>query len=137
MLLGNLLAIKNAIENGLIQSIERAAIGNVVADFLVLAKNSMSQGFKDVAAVLASAAIEDALKKFAILNGLDVEDKEMSDVINALKGKGLIKGPQASVVSSYIQTRNKAFHAQWEKIEKPEIQSLIAFTEEFILKNLS
>lgn len=136
-LMGILNGIKNDIENNLIFNIEKQTIGSVVADFLTLAKVIAEENNKDVAAVLASAAIEDALKRYASLNGLEVDDKEMSDVINALKGKGLLKGPQASVITSHTKTRNKALHAEWDKIEMPEVKSLIAFTEEFILKNLS
>jgi len=45
---------------------------------------------KDVAAVLACAALEDALKRVAIKNELDVDDKDMSEVINALKAGGVL-----------------------------------------------
>ena len=38
---------------------------------------------KDVAAVLACAALEDALKRFGRLKGLQVEDKAMQEVVNA------------------------------------------------------
>lgn len=125
------------IENDLIYNLEKQTVGSVVADFITLAKTSAEENNKDVAAVLASAALEDSLKRFAILNGLQVDEKEMSEVVNALKANSLLKGPQASVVSSYVKTRNKAFHAEFDKIEMPEVKSLIAFTEEFIIKNLS
>ncbi|KKL12378.1 hypothetical protein LCGC14_2536380 [marine sediment metagenome] len=68
---------------------------------------------------------------------MDVEGKDMSNVISALKSKSLLKGPQASVVTSYVKVRNKALHAEWKKLESEEIRSLIAFTEEFIIKNFS
>jgi len=53
--------------------------------FVLLAKSALENNQKDVAAVLASAALEDALKRYASLHGLDVAGKEMQDVINALK----------------------------------------------------
>ncbi len=137
LLTGILNGISSDIENDLIFNIERQTIGSVVADFITLAKTSADEDNKDVAAVLASAALEDSLKRYSMLNDLQVDDKDMSEVINALKAKGLLKGPQASVLTSYAKTRNKAFHADFGKIEMPEVKSLIAFTEEFILKNLS
>ncbi|MFA4966649.1 MAG: DUF4145 domain-containing protein [Candidatus Margulisiibacteriota bacterium] len=136
-LLGVLKGIRSDISNELIFNLEKQVIGSVVADFLALSKSIAEDGQKDVAAVLASAAIEDALKRYSALNGLDVEGKDMSEVINAIKSKGLIKGPQASLLSSYVQTRNKAFHADWSKIDMQNVKSLISFTEEFILQNLS
>ena len=87
--------------------------------------------------MLVSAALEDALKRFALQNGLDVADADMVKVINALKSKGLLKDPQASIVQGYAQFRNKAFHANWDKIEKESVNSAIGFTETFILKHFS
>lgn len=137
LLVGVLSGIKSDVENNLIQNLEKQTIGSVVADFLELAKISAEEGNKNVAAVLASAALEDSLKRYAILNGMQVEEKDMSEVINSLKSVSLLKGPQASLLTSYTKTRNKAFHAEFDKIEMPEVKSLITFTEEFILKNLS
>lgn len=134
---GVLEAIKSDLDNNLIENIEKQAIGSVFADFIVLAKDSSSNNNKDVAAVLASAAIEDALKRYGTINGLEVMGKEMSEVINALKGAGLIKATQATILSSYVRLRNKALHAEWDKIGLPDVDSLISFTEKFVLENLS
>ncbi|OGS27835.1 MAG: hypothetical protein A2297_06750 [Elusimicrobia bacterium RIFOXYB2_FULL_48_7] len=137
VMLGQLNTLKHDIENDLIFNLEKQTIGSVVADFLSLAKVSIEEKNKDVAAVLASAAIEDALKRYALLNGLEISEKKMDEVVNAIKSVGLLKGPQASLLSAYVKTRNKAFHAEWDNLETPEVKSLISFTEEFILKNLS
>ena len=87
--------------------------------------------------MLVSAALEDTLKRFALQNQLDVAEAEMAQVVNALKSKGLLKGPQASIVQSYVQLRNKAFHAEWDKIEKETVNSAISFTETFLLEHFS
>jgi hypothetical protein len=132
-LMGLLLNLKLDIESGFIDSLEKIISGELFGDFISLAKNIFEDS-KDVACVLACAALEDALKKFARLNNLQVDNKEMSEVINALKSNSLIGGPQASIITAYTKLRNKAFHAEWDKIEKPEVQSLISFTEGFIIK---
>jgi hypothetical protein len=134
---GTLRSTKKEIELGLISSIEKVVTGELFGDFISMAKSTISEGYKDVSAVLASAALEDALKKYAAIKGLNVEDKEMSKVINALKAESLLKGPQASIIGSYVQLRNKAFHAEWNKIDTPDVKSLISFTEEFILNKFS
>ncbi len=133
---GILHSIKSEVEAGLVGSIQLQAQGGVFSDFLSLAKNSLDDN-KDVAAVLACAALEDALKRYAEQQGLSVSDADMSQVINALKAKGLLKDPQASIVQSYVKLRNKAFHAEWDKIEKESVGAAIGFTEQFILSNFS
>lgn len=132
--IGVLKSIKTELTLGLIDNIEKEITGELFGDFISMAKAVMSDNYKDAAAVLASAAIEDILKRYASMNNLDIEGKDMSEVISALKAKSLLQGPQASLVTSYVKLRNKAFHAEWDKIDKPEVQSLISFAEEFLIK---
>ena len=132
---GLLTTLKYEIENDLTGSLEAQAQGEIFGDFISLAKRLLDEGYKDSAAVLACGALEDSMKKFAINSGLDVYDNDLSSVINLLKSKGFIKGAQSGIVQSYVQLRNKAFHAQFDKIGIPEISSLIAFVENFVVTN--
>lgn len=112
---------------------EREVSAEVFGSFIVLAKQALAEDNKDVAAVLASAALEDALKRHAASNGLAVDDASMSKIISALKSKGLVSGAQKSMLTAMLQMRNHAMHAEWEKIQKPEVSSLIGFVEQFLL----
>jgi hypothetical protein len=129
-------AAKAEIEGDWLFTVEGQVSAEIFADFIALAKESLDDN-KDVAAVLACAALEDALKRVAIKENLDADDKDMSEVINALKAGGVLKGPQAKIVQSYVKLRNKAFHADWEKIDKESVSSLIGFTEQFLLTHFS
>ena len=134
---GLLKSYRYEIENGLISSIQNETRGEIFADFINFAKETFDEGSKDVAAVLICSALEDCLKKFAESKGLHVEDKTMSDVINLLKSNGLLRKSEAKIVQSYITLRNKAFHADWDKITGPEISSVIGYVENFVLTNFS
>ena len=129
---GMLRSIRDDIQSGLVTSLQAEAKGEILADFIVMAKQAIENSVKDVAAVLACAALEDTLKKYAELHGLNVSDKDMSEVIGALKSRALVKGPRGKVLDSFTMVRNKAFHAQWDKIEMTEVQSVIAFVETFL-----
>ena len=120
------------LKNNLIKDKRKEYSGSIFADFILLAKKAISDEHKDVAAVLGCAALEDALKKFAIFNSLDVEDKEMSEVLNALKSESLIPVPQAKILRGFIDLRNKAFHAQWDKIKIEDVNGLIYFVDKFV-----
>ena len=135
--LGKLNTLESDINFGLLTTFEKEISGEIFANFLNLAKYSLNEQQKDVAAVLACAALEDTLKKIAKLQNLSVDDKNMGEVVNALKREGLIRGSQSGLLSAYVSLRNKAFHAEWNKIESPDVSSLIGFTEELVLKNFS
>lgn len=132
---GMLSSMRSEVEQGLIKSIRAEASGEVIAYFLILAKLAIEENQKDVAAVLACAALEDSLKSHARLNDLKVNDKDMSQVIGALKSAGLVKGAQGRLLGSFVTIRNKAFHAEWDKFETSDVKSVIGFVEGFLVEN--
>ena len=136
-LFGVFQAAREAYDKDLLFDLEVATAADVFGSFAAAAKHAMKENSKDVAAVIAAAALEDALKRYAVRNGLDVDDKTMATVINALKSKGLVSGAQKSLLDGMLKTRNNAMHAEWDKITEPEVSSLIGFVEQFLLTSFS
>ena len=124
-------------EGGYVFDVDLRVSGEVFGDFVSLARQSLSEGHKDVAAVLACAALEDALKRYAAANGLEINDKTMQDVVNALKSAGLVAGAQKSLLDSMPKIRNFAMHADWGKISEPDVSSVLGFVEQFLLSKFS
>lgn len=122
-------------EGGYIFDVDLRVSGEVFGDFVAMAKQALSDGYKDVAAVLACAALEDALKRFAQAKGLSVDDSTMSEVVNALKSKGLVSGAQKSLLDTMPKIRNFAMHGNWDKISAADAGSVIGFVEQFLLSN--
>jgi hypothetical protein len=133
--LGVFKAAKEDYEGGYVFSLENAVSGEIFGDFIALAKQSLSDGHKDVAAVLACAALEDALKRFASTHGLDVEGEAMQQVVAALKSKGLVMGAQKTLLDTMPKIRDYAMHANWDKITAPDVSSIIGFVEQFLITN--
>jgi len=130
---GTLRAILSDIRDGRLGSLRLEYQGQVFAEFVNAAKAALSEGAKDVAAVLACAALEDALKRFAEANGLDVEEEDMSKVVNALKSAGLVPKQQGALLKGMVPLRNKVFHAEWSKVDEAGIRSVIGFVKQFLL----
>ena len=83
--------------------------------------------------MLACAALEDALKRYATLNGIDVDGKNLQDVIGALKAKGLVTGAQKSLLDAMPKIRDYAMHANWDKVQIEDVNGVIGFVERFLL----
>jgi hypothetical protein len=130
-------AAKEDWDKGFANDLDSRVSSEIFADLLALAKHSLHEGHKDTAAVLASAALEDTLKRFTTINGLQCEDQEMDSVINSLRSKGLLEGPENKLIGTYPKIRNAAMHAEWSKIKETEVGSLIGFTEQFLLSRFS
>lgn len=130
---GVFLSAKDDFDGGYVFNVDLRVSGEVFGDFVVLAKEALANGHKDVAAVLACAALEDALKRFAAANGIGVDGSTMQEVVNALKGKGLVAGAQKSLLDTMPRIRNHALHADWGKLSEPDVNSVIGFVEQFLL----
>jgi len=118
-------------------TVEAAISGEVLGDFTMMAKAALKEGAKDVAAVLISASVEDAMKRYAKREGLDVDGKSLATVINALKAKGLIAGARKTLADALPDFRDRAMHADWGKIASEEVAAVIGFVEEFLLARFS
>ena len=132
---GVLRSIASDIRAGRLGSIRLESQGQVFADFINVAKTALAEDTKDVAAVLAAAALEDTLKRYGEVKGLDAEDKDLTTVVNALKSAGLLSATQGSLLKGMVPFRNKALHAEWAKIDTAEVQGVLAFVEEFLVKH--
>jgi len=132
---GIFFACKADLDGGYIFSAEKTISGELLGDFVVMAKMALDEGHKDVAAVLACAALEDTLKRYARLNDLTVDQQVMQKVVNALKAKGLVTGAQKSLLDSMPKIRDYAMHANWDKITPQDVGSVIGFVEQFLLHN--
>jgi hypothetical protein len=130
-------AAKSDFDGGYVFNVDLRVSGEVFGNFVVLARQALSEGHKDVAAVLASAALEDALKRFAQVNGLEVTDKTMAEIVNALKGSGLVTGAQKSLLDAMPKLRNLAMHADWNKIDSADVSSMLGYAEQFLLSKFS
>lgn len=131
------LSAKEAFDGGYVFNVELTVSGELFGDFVAMAKHALSEGHKDVAAVLACAALEDTLKRYALINGLTVDGNSMQDTVNALKSKGLVTGAQKTLLDSMPKIRDYAMHANWDKIDAPAVNSVIAYVESFLLTKFS
>jgi hypothetical protein len=127
------MAAKEDYEGGYLFDLEKSISGEILGDLISLAKLTLKDNNKDVAAVLASAALEDALKRYASKNDLDVNNKVMQDVVNALKSKGLVGGAQKGLLDTMPKIRDYSMHANWDKIKPEDVSSIIGFVEQFLL----
>ena len=130
--------LRAEIEGGLLGSLKQQLSGEILSDFILLARGATAEkgdGAKNVAAVLAAAVFEDTIRRMGSeLAG--VQDRpDLQDVIIELKKEQILEGPQIAIAQSYLKFRNDALHADWDKIERSSIQSILGFVEQLLLKH--
>ena len=131
--------VKSELEAGLIGDFSRTISGDVLADFLKLSREALEEkgdGAKNVAAVLAAALYEDTIRRLATTNSLTNHEK-LADVITELKTAGILTGSAIGIAQGYLNFRNNALHADFDKVDRPETKSILGFTEGLLLKHFS
>ena len=112
--------------------------GEILGDFAATARGALDEKSPEtekVAAVLVAAALEEVLKQIGESAGIYVYDLGMRGVVQKLKDAELLAGPQAALALGYSQFRDKAFHAQFDQIERGTIESALAFVEGLVQKH--
>jgi len=139
-LAGTLRNLKDELDGGFFGSLLKRTAGDVLTDFIQLARTVLDEHdekAKNVAAVLTAAAYEDVIRRmgstFAGMMGRD----DLSKVIDALKEQGILVAPQLGIALAYLNFRNHALHANWEKIDRASVNSVLGFVEELLLKHFS
>ena len=136
---GALQNMRAEIEAGVVGSLQRTITGEVLADFLQLARAALDEKrdeAKNVAAVLTAALFEDTIRRLATANGIPHIEK-LQDVITELKDKGVLQGSQVGIANSYLNFRNSALHAQWDRIERESVASVLGFVEQLLVRHFS
>jgi hypothetical protein len=136
---GTLRTLRADLEVGLTATLRGQVAGEIVGDFLGLARGVLadkSEGATHVAFVLVAAAFEDTLRRLCASKGIPHEEK-LADVVAKLKDGQFLVGTQVPVALSYLKFRNDALHARWTSIERASVMSALGFVEELILKHFS
>jgi hypothetical protein len=135
---GLLKNLKHEIEAGLIGSLRQRITGEVLTDLIQLSRtvlNESGDNAKNVAAVLSAAAFEDTIRRMGeSLAGVTGED-DLAEVLKKLKEAGVIQSPQVGIAQSYLNFRNHALHANWDKIQRESVHSVLGFVEQLLLKH--
>jgi len=128
------------IKSGLIVRIRTQVAGEVLGDLLSLAKEQLDDGSdsaKNVAAVMVAAAYEDLIRRLGREFGGVVDRPKLESVVTALKEAGILQGASVSIAQSFLPFRNHSLHADWDKLDRPQIQSAISFVEGLLAKHFS
>lgn len=137
---GVLQSLEAEISAGLVGNIAQQAAGDVVGDFIRLARAALDaagEGSKNVGAVLAAAAYEDTIRRMGREFGGVMGRDDLEDVIGSLKKAGVLVAPQLGIAIGYLSFRNHALHAEWDEIDLTSVHSVLAFVEQLLLKHFS
>jgi hypothetical protein len=138
-LAGIVTALRDDYAAGYMTSVEGLIHADVFADFLEMAEELTSKGYKDAGAVIAGSVLEEHLRKLAAANGVSVHvgtAHKNADVINAdLVKEGAYNKLEQKNVTAWLGLRNDAAHGSYGNYDKAMVEGLIRDVRDFMVRH--
>ena len=128
-LAGILRGLRDDYAAGYVQTVEELVHADVFADFLGMADELITKGYKDAAAVIAGSVLEEHLRNLATKHdvatateGRPVKAETLNS--NLVKAGAYNKLTQKSV-TAMLDLRNSAAHGRYEQYDKTQAEAMI------------
>jgi len=140
-LVGVARAVQHDIKNGLLVDLRTLAQAEVFADFLEMGEYLLNGGYKDAAAVLIGAVLEDGLRNLALkhdlpLTGQDGKPLTIDPLNSALVKVDAYSKLTQKQVTTWAHLRNKAAHGQFNDYKAEQVQMMLTFVQAFAAEHM-
>ena len=139
-LIGRLQALRDDVEAGFLRSVEELLHADVFGDFLEMADELLSKGFKDPAAVIAGSVLEEHLRTLCGRHDVPVTNPEgkprKAESLNAdlAKAESYTKLEQKNV-TAWLGLRNDAAHGNYTAYDARQVEALIRDIRDFLIRH--
>jgi len=126
-------AAKEDIEGGYLKKLEDLVAADIFTDFLEMAEYLLEQGYKDPAASLIGAVLEDGLRKIAKNNGITLKSKEnISSLNQKIADAKIYNRLVQKQVEVWNEIRDNADHAKFSEHNADSVQKMCSDVRQFL-----
>jgi hypothetical protein len=131
-------ALREDVDNGYLARFTDLVAAAMFTDFLTMAEHLHTQGYKDPAASLTGAVLEDGLRKIATNADLSLKPSDMLDALNKKCSEADLYGAlRRSQVDSWRILRNDADHGHFDRYTAQDVAMMIAGVRGFLAEQLA
>ena len=140
--LGVAFSIKHDLEAGLLFDLRSLVQADVFADFLEMGEYLLNEEYKDAAAVIIGAVLEDSLRKLSERHGLPIENSSgrplTIDPLNvAMAREDVYNKLVQKQITTWAHIRNKAAHGEYSEYNSDQVQMMLLFVQNFAAEYLT
>jgi len=133
---GILKGTQHDLKAGLLLDFKLLLQAEIFADFLEMAEHLLGGGYKDAAAVLLGAVLEDSLRKVAVVAGVATVGSNGKaftiDPLNVAIAKGGTYGPLVQKqITTWANLRNDAAHGNFSTYDADQVRQMLQFVQKF------
>jgi hypothetical protein len=141
ILLGLAKGITHEVEAGLLADLRSLMQAEVFTDFLEMGEYLLQEGYKDAAAVLIGAVLEDTLRKLSArsslpLDGINGKPLTMEPLNSQLAVAQAYSKLEQKQVTTWAHLRNKAAHGQYQEYGKEQVEMMLLFVQRFCAEHM-
>ncbi len=130
---GILKAVKEDIDKGYLKKIEVLLSADIFSDFLEMAEYLLEQGYKDPAASLVGAVLEDSLRKICVNQGITVKPREdISSLNKKLADNGVYNRLTQKKLQVWNDIRNNADHGKFDEYNIDDVKAMLKGVQDFL-----
>ena len=134
---GILRAVDEDLEEGLLTDVRTLVSAEVFTDFLGMAKHLLERGYRDPAASLCGAVLEQGLRRIATKEGIKVRDRDDLGALNQkLAAKGVYTRLVQKRVTVWTDVRNAADHGEFSQYSKTDVEEMHTGVGSFLAARL-
>jgi hypothetical protein len=134
---GVLLAAKEDLEGGFLGRLEGLVSADIFSDFLDMAEHLLSEGYKDPAAALTGAVLEDGLRRIAGANQVDLKTSENIGSLNQkLADSQIYNRITQKRIQVWNDVRNQADHGKFADYDAEHVREMLAGVRGLLAENL-
>ena len=135
--IGILRALKEEIETGFIDQIKYFVIADVFTDFLDMAEHLLENRYKDPAASLIGAVLENGLRKIATKKNIPVKSgDDISSLNTKLSNSGIYNRLTQQQIQAWKKIRDSAAHGKFEEYKEEDVRTMKEGVKRFLSENL-
>ncbi len=128
---------KEDIEGGHLQKFEAFISASVFSDFLEMADYLLDNGYKDPAASLIGAVLEDGLRRICISNGITLRTREDISSLNQKLAQNHVYNPlQQKQIQVWNDIRNNADHGHFDEYKAEDVKEMLKGVRSFLSEYL-
>ena len=136
--IGILKAVGEDLEDGYLTDMRTLVSAEVFTDFLAMVEHLLDHDYKDPAASLCGAVLEEGLRRIATNRGVNLRAR---DDLSALNQKLAAKGVYTRLVQRrlavWTDVRNAAVHGKFTEYSKADVADMLTGVSSFLAQHLT
>lgn len=135
--IGILTALKEDIELGFLTKVKDLVSAEIFTDFIEMAQHLLSNSYKDSAASLTGAVLENGLRQITQKHSLDIKSGDDIGSLNTkLADKEIYNRLMQKQIQAWKAIRDSADHGKFSDYKSEDVKSMLEGVQRFLAENL-